>query len=307
MIRRYWAYTAEEFPGGDSPLDDVTPRTDRPPVFKKLSASLNIITPNVLGPSEVRSLHKMIPPEKRHRWFRSMSSSHALAQSFFGTLSVIGKDRLLEDVETEEGDKPFGPGQGVRSSIELEVAVDHLGEPRPTSIDVSFRGARHVGIEVKLTEGMVGACSRPRLMTYDPQYCNGSCTYQLGRRSRCSLSEIGVRYWEHLPKLFRIDSTVDHLACPLDRTYQLVRNVLSVCILTDGTPAPNGQVVLLCDDRNPSFHAEGSGERAYRIVREALLEPSRYQRCSWQTLAGILRGDRELAVLSDHLDRKYGL
>ena len=139
LIRKQWAYTSEEFAGAEAIFDRATPTQDRPPVFEKSSASRNIITPTGLGPSIARSLRQMIPPKKRHRWFRSMSSSQALTQSVFGALSVMGKEYLLEGLETEEGDKPFVAGKAGRPTIELEVGVDHLGEPRPTSLDVAFR------------------------------------------------------------------------------------------------------------------------------------------------------------------------
>jgi len=107
--------------------------------------------------------------------------------------------------------------------------------------------------------------------------------------------------------LFLIDSGVDHVPCPLDVTYQLIRNLLGVCLLPDGSVTPDGRVVLLYDRRNPEFQRAGQGDLAYEQVRAALREPNRLQRCSWQNLAGILRADADLRSLADQLDRKYGI
>jgi len=85
-------------------------------------------------------------------------------------------------------------------SMEHEVRI--LNEPRPTSLDVFISGRHRIAIECKLSETEFGTCSRPRLSKGSPEYCDGSYTVQGGRKTRCALTEIGVRYWGHIPRLF---------------------------------------------------------------------------------------------------------
>ena len=87
-----------------------------------------------------------------------------------------------------------------------------------------------VAVECKLGEMKFGSCSRPMRELVDPQYCDGSYTIQRERTKRCVLSQNGVLYWLHLEKLFGWSSEIDHLECPLNATYQLVRNVLAACL-----------------------------------------------------------------------------
>jgi len=232
-----------------------------------------------------------------------MKSSQALAHSVFGTLKVMGNAAILQGLVTidEGGLFPFEPDEQGLARIELEKEVLHLNEPRRTSIDVSFEGARRVAIECKLTEQDVGHCSKTRSNAADSEHCNGNYEIQQGRLSRCALTEIRVRYWDDIPALFHLDAGINHVPCSIRYTYQLVRNVLAACTLSGGL------VVLLFDERNPAFQPDGAGYAAFTQVRGMLREPGKLQRCTWQELVRILRGDPELNWLTDHLKRKYGL
>ena len=148
------------------------------------------------------------PKKERHRYFGSLRSSQALAQSMFGNLIAAGKAALLEGLETDEGLPAFFDGVG-EARLQLEYAVDHLGEPRSTSIDLWVEGSRRVAVECKFTETEFGTCSRPGLRptdtNYARDYCNGDYLQQQGRSSRCSLTEIGVRYWRYIPEILSWD------------------------------------------------------------------------------------------------------
>ena len=94
--------------------------------------------------------------------------------------------------------------------------------------------------------------------------------------------------------------------CPLRFTYQLVRNVLAASIDERGEVIP-GYAVLLVDERNPAFHANGGGGRVFTDVKAALREPERLQRLSWQTIMEALRKVPRLQWLTTELSAKYGL
>ena len=150
------------------------------------------------------------------------------------------------------------------------------------------------------------SAARPTLDQNDFRYCDGSYTRRRGRQERCYLTEVGVRYWSLIPRLFRIDTEIDHSTCPLNATYQLVRNLLATCVNREGEILTDARVVLLHDERNPAFRPGGDGWRAYQQVRSMLIEPRMLQRTSWQRLARLLCSEDRTTWLADALDAKYG-
>lgn len=310
LVDHLWAYSDHAF--GDQP--EVFDRPDRsgnrPSVFQLQHADLNLICPPDATAGTIRAISCAVPHSERHRWFRSMKSSQALAQSVFAGLDATGESEALGGLCDDDGTPLFpasGPGR-----MQLEKDVTYLGEPRPTSIDVWFDGPPRVAIECKLTEQQVGTCSRPRLKpddnTYEQQYCNGAYTHQLGRRVRCSLTHIGVTYWDHIPELFNWDATTDLQPCPLAPTYQLVRNILAATVTDTGLPDPDaGFAVLVYDARNPANAVTGAVGSAYAAVSGSLREPGVLRRCSWQRIVAHLRAKGAADWLTGGLAAKYGI
>jgi len=236
-----------------------------------------------------------------------MKSSQALAQTVFGNLCAAERFAVLDDLATEEGARPF---QGISADprlLCLERAVTWLGEPRPTSIDVSICGNPAVAIECKFTEGEVGSCSRPKLNESEADHCSGAYQLQRGRSVRCALTFRQIKYWHFTPMLFDWDANADHAVCPMRSTYQLVRNILAASVARDGNVV-EGFALLLYDDRNPAFQLGGRGYTAYDEVKTALVAGHRHrlQRLSWQTLVAKLRTDDRLRWLTSELQEKYG-
>ncbi len=313
LIDRFWDFAESADLVG---LLDGERSASRPPVFKSEYTNHNLLFPNTGDSNYKAQLTNVIPQSRRHRWFRSMTSSQALAQSVFGNLHLLGCVHVLEGLQTEDG-SPFLDYLPLR--VELEYEVNCLGEPRPTSVDVLFEGPHRyrIAVECKLSEPDVGSCSRPRLTpddaNYCRDYCDGSYAPQRGRIERCSLTAIGVRYWDHVPALFDWSSEDDQPECPLRLTYQLVRNVLAACVrqgdlggATTASPV-HGHAVLLYDERNPAFLDGGAGDREFRNVSKALKVGSLLRRCSWQALAGTLGQVPQLGWLVDGMARKYGI
>jgi hypothetical protein len=244
-----------------------------------------------------------------------MRSSQALAWSVFANLMASGKTRLLGRLLDDRGWPLFGAGAPDR--LVLEHPVRHLGEPQPTSLDAMATwhipaGAYTVAIECKLTEADVGTCSMPRPragrgpLAVSPR-CDGTYTRQMGRDQRCALSELGVRYWQHVPALFNWQADHDHRPCPLDATYQLVRNVLAACVRLDGrADASFGHAALLYDARNAHFAPGGQARFAVDAVRGALRDAGGLRLGTWQQVTSVLAGEPELSWLADELAAKYG-
>ncbi len=306
LVDRFWRYRSTRFATEQTIFDETARRDTRPPVFSHNHELRNVIVDTQLSQSEACQVHCMLSPGQRHRWFGSMRSSQALVQSVFANLCAMKLCAALQVIATDEGCHPFQGISADGSSLSLERSVTALGEPRPTSIDISVQGPPNVAMECKLAEYDVGHCSRPELSEDEPDYCDGSYRCQHGRKERCALAVLGIKYWKFVPRLFKWRADQDHTICPLRSTYQLVRNVLAASIGEDGEVVP-GFAVLLFDERNPEFHTNGRGGRAFAVLKDALQEPDRLQRLSWQTVMQTLRRIPRLQWLTSELTDKYGL
>ncbi len=189
----------------------------------------------------------------------------------FGAIHVFDRLDLLQDISAECGRPAFF--QDLHgSALEFEHEVRFLGEPRPTSVDVLLHGPQgRVAIECKFTEREFGTCSRAKLRPGDPtyaeQHCNGSYRIQRSRRERCALTEIGVQYWQHLPKVFAWTADRDLVPCPLGRVYQLARNALAATVSPDGRlDQTTGHALVVYDARNPEFQDGGYSSIRRKIV-----------------------------------------
>ena len=311
MVDRFWRYQKEVFRDRPGIFERADMLDGRPPVFLRHAAEFNVLMASDISKEDRSRLLREIPPSEWHRWFRSMSSSQAIALSVFGNLKMYGLLGLLSGLHDEQGRLVFGDEAITSENFRMEFKVDSLGEPRPTSLDALITGKHPVAIECKLTEPDVGSCSRPRLTKSDSNYekdlCDGTYTAQRGRATRCSLTEVGVRYWDHIPRVFKWTTDTDLAPCPLRANYQLVRNLLAVSVPSDAMPIGGGRVVLVYEERNPAFQKGGKGYEAYEETRNALLEPDRMKKCSWQQIARTIRGEKRLSWLADQLEAKYGI
>lgn len=298
-----WAdrHHANELEGGS--------RTGRPPVLRREFASRAVLVPP--DPAKASDIVAAVPEQERHRWFRSFKSSQSLAQSVFGAVRSFGRLDLLDDLTADCG-RPAFLEDARGADLVLEHKVQSLGEPRQTSVDVLLEGgSRRVAVECKLTEREFGACSRPQLhprdRNYAEQHCDGTYRVQRGRRERCALTEIGVRYWTYLPDLF--DWTVDRdlRPCPFAEVYQLARNALAATVTADGLDPGSGHVLVVYDARNPAYASGGAARRQYEAAIRACRVPGLFRRLSWQRLAGAFAGAPELAYLVAGLEDKYGI
>jgi hypothetical protein len=311
LNQRYWAYLKNQFPAWDNFVEQSEPDGLRPPVFHKGEAWRNVIVDHNASVQKLDRLLSLVPDPERHKWFRSMNSSQALAQTIFGNLAVYGLLDSLADILDDDGAFLFGKAQLSSDNFAMEHKVGHLHEPRPTSLDAYIGGDYQVAIECKFTEPGVGTCSRPRLTPDDPnyelEYCDGTYSVQRARKERCSLAEAGVLYWDYIPGLFHWDKDDDVKPCPLDSKYQLVRNILAVGVKNGETSPANGHAVLIYDERNPAFQARGSGLIAFAETRKALQEPTMLRKCSLQRVVLHLRDRGDLPWLTGQLALKYGL
>jgi hypothetical protein len=311
MVARFWRYQKDAFRNSTEIFEHPKMQDGRPPVFLPHSAELNVLMATGISQEARKNLINEIPVRERHRWFGSMKSSQAIALSIFGNLKMYGLLDLLNGLHDEQGRSIFGEEMIIPENFRMEYKVDFLGEPSQTSLDALITGKHPVAIECKLTESDVGSCSRPNLTdkdsNYEKDFCDGTYTVQRGRTTRCSLTEIGIKYWSYVPRIFKWPADANLAPCPLRANYQLVRNLLAVSVPSDAMPAGAGHVVLVYDERNPAFRAGGKGYAAFEETRNALREPDRLMKCSWQQIARIIREEKRLSWLADQLEAKYGI
>ena len=308
LIARFWEYQKEQFSDWQTYFERPFSPDGRPPVFEKHTANHNVLMEPDISPDKQKDLLNEIPESARHRWFRSMRSSQALAQSIFGNLKISDCLHYMGELLDESGEPLFGKAEVTSENFSMEYVVDFLDEPRPTNVDGFISGDYQVAIECKFAETEVGTCSRPRLKKRDPNYCDGNYTRQGEREERCPLTKSGVRYWEYVPKLFTWRNDTDLMPCPLHKNYQLVRNLLAACIRPGHShSSKSGHVVLIYDERNPAFQGGGHGFIAFEETQAALKVPSRLRKCSWQGITEHLRKKAGLEWLCEQLALKYGL
>ena len=300
-----WVYADRHHKGE---LDGGARNRWRPPVLASGLDSKNVLIPSK-GPKSDQIL-SAIPTGKRHRWFGSFRSSQALTQSVFGGIAAFNRLDLLEEVYAECGRPAFFDNRG-KWAVDFEYDVSGLGEPRSTSIDVLLtRPYQRVAIECKFMEVAFGVCSRTDRRQYpEPeQHCDGNYRIQSGRRYRCALTELGIQYWAHLPRLFDWSADRDHLPCPFGAVYQPARNVLAATIDAEGrADSTRGHALVVYDSRNPAFCPGGKADKQWRSAVGASLHNGLLRRLSWQNLLASLTKAPELMYLIDGLREKYGL
>jgi hypothetical protein len=304
LTQRLWSYRAAAFSNQDALFDEQRSRWPNPPVFTNVASHRNVIVPD---DSELgANVWRLVPPGKRHKWFRSMKSSQALALSVFGNLKVLNRTRCLSDVSADDGGLPaFGRAPIEPSDLELEYDVSSLNEVRATSVDVLVSGSTFTCVECKLSEQEVGCCSRPRLKKSHPDYCDGSFMRQGVRSHRCALAERGMSYWEHIPGVLDWDVNRDHSPCPLAKPYQLVCNLLAASVDGGRATTDRGHALLVYDARNPAFQPRDNGP--FEVLRTQLRDDTMLRRCSWQAILAMMSRHADLQWLAQEIDRKYGL
>ena len=301
LYAQLWSWADNEHQGR---LDGGR-RDGRPPVLRKgLEAENVLVAPNSSHAEEVRTA---IAVRDRHRWFSSLFSSQALAQSVFANIQAYDCLDILSDVRTDCGRPAFFQDEE-DWGLELEYEMKALKEPRPTSVDVLFQNfERRIAVECKFTEDEFGTCSRTTLKESDEQYCNGNYEAQHGRKERCALTEKGILYWHYLPELFDWPADKDHIPCPFSHTYQLARNALAATLSPNGKFDPHsGHLLVVYDSRNPAFQAGGAGDQQWRQALQSCRIEGLLRRVSWQKLLPPLAETQELKWLADALERKYG-
>jgi len=103
MVQRFWKYQDEKFSDWKEYFERPFNPDGRPPVFHKKAADYNVIFNPDSSSKERDLLLNEIPIKARHRWFRSMTSSQAVAQSILGNLKVYDRLHYLCELADDAG------------------------------------------------------------------------------------------------------------------------------------------------------------------------------------------------------------
>ena len=128
LIQQLWNYLYSDPGELAEQLESSRRDAKRPPVFRKSEVVRNILIPPDATPEIRLAVEATLPTKERHRYFGSMRSSQALTQSVFGNLIALGKVDALKDLKSDEGLPAFFDYIS-DATLQLEHAVDHLGEP----------------------------------------------------------------------------------------------------------------------------------------------------------------------------------
>lgn len=288
--------TFREYLQGRFPPEVIDPKSGGGLVLAKGQDHLNLVVPE---------LGFFIPPERRHHWFRSLTSSQALALSVLGTLAkrgdlgILGRLCCDDTANLLESDEtfwffcfaftPWWLEQGKRKSqIDLYLASD----------------TRRIAVECKFTETDIGICDPSGNGTAFSAYSS------LPGNKICNRVKYnGAKYWRYWPEISNFpfpESCPNH--CPLYKTYQLARNVMAAAVdPVDQTVDNRGTALLLYDARNPTFKATQGAPDILHSTQELLRDPSLLRSASWQSLAGLLDSTGKYEDLLIFLKDKYGI
>ncbi len=169
-------------------------------------------------------------------------SSQALAIDVFGTLMMLqqsSRAAIFDSVCKKLNVPPGGPWQ---VHLEWLDPTNLLKEPRPTQVDAAAMGRfASILFEVKFTERQAGCCSQTqRLGRVGQAQCNGNFELQVNPANqisnRCALTGKGIRYWEIIPQIFRLNPGDDYRPCPFrGQEYQWMRNLVLSRAIAEAT------------------------------------------------------------------------
>lgn len=265
-------------------------------VFLREQEDLNLLNP---------TLASFIPRHNRHKWFRSMLSSQALAVSALGTMAQRRELPLLSELQCDDS-LMLAPEKldFHLKAFEFTPKWLEMGK-RKSQIDAYAESPRwRLAIECKLTEPDVGHCQMSK--DGEPQTAYDELPgYKFCNRVMYN----GAAYWRYWPEISHLplpEACADD--CPMHRTYQLARNVICAGIDQEtGGFDGRGTALLLYDERNPSFQVNGDGLRSYETLKKALKDTSMLRSATWQSLAGLLVVSGGYEDLLLFLKEKYGI
>ena len=108
LNQRFWEYQKSQFPSWQDFFERPYAQDERPPVYLASESWRNVVINPTASQEEIDRLLVLVPEGEKHRWFRSMNSSQALAQSILGNLAIHDSLHYLSEIKDDEGQYLFG-------------------------------------------------------------------------------------------------------------------------------------------------------------------------------------------------------
>lgn len=225
---------------------------------------------------------KAVEPWDEFKWHLNRSgicdtgqpnSSQALAIDVFGTLKTATqeeRDAVFGELCTRLRLTGLGPWD---VHLEWEDEQNRLRERRRSQIDaLAESNSAIILFECKFGEIDSGSCSQPHSQPL--RQCNGNYELQEnpvnGKTARCTLTGKGIRYWDVIPSIFRLETEEDHTPCPFEGSwFQLMRNLVLAEEMRRIKNCQSSFVIVYADHPNLAFSRKLSSPE-WREFKHAL-------------------------------------
>jgi hypothetical protein len=165
-------------------------------------------------------------------------SSQTLALDVFGTLKFArSRDRICDHLaillETPDG----GPWEIHLEYVDPDNTLNEAAHK--SQLDVLLQGARSlIAIECKFAETRLEPCGQTGKTGKGLVQCTGNYETQVnpsnGRTALCALTGKNIRYWEYVPRVFRLSAEGPHRPCPFAGPwYQWMRTLVMAYALAE--------------------------------------------------------------------------
>lgn len=216
-------------------------------------------------------------------------SSQALAIDVFGTIDASDEKVKILNALARQMELP--------ESSEWSISLEWLDQKnimkeihQRTQIDALAMSENSlIFFECKFTEADGGHCSQPLPVGSGAHKglvpCNGNYELQTNpanhKTSRCALTAKGIRYWEFIPQVFRIEAEQDQRPCLFfGPWYQWMRNITNAYAIAQATGRQAAFYLVYAD--SPALPIA-------KVVRSA----------DWEAFTRVIRTDRvKIGVIS---------
>jgi hypothetical protein len=145
-------------------------------------------------------------------------SSQVLALDVFGTLkNCRSRDRICDHLAVLLEVPTDGPWDVHLEYVDPDNTLNEAAHK--SQLDVLLQGARSlIAIECKFAETRLEPCGQTSKTGKGLVQCNGNYETQVnpanGRTALCALTGKHIRYWDCVPRVFRLAADAPHRPCP---------------------------------------------------------------------------------------------
>ncbi len=194
-------------------------------------------------------------------------SSQVLALDVFGTLKYSqSRDRICDTLAILLEVPNGGPWEVHLEYVDPDNALNEA--QHKTQLDVLLQGARSlIALECKFAETRLEPCGQTGKTGKGLVQCTGNYETQTnpsnGRTASCALTGKNIRYWEYVPRVFRLSPGESYHPCPFAGSwYQWMRTLVTACALAEKRGLKPAAGVVHVDRHSMPLHPRIQDEAA---------------------------------------------